>query len=157
MLDAGTRNRAGTAPWDRRDPARRRVASRSGVGPAPPPVIRTGTRCRAANGAWNMSPFCSGAGGAPWAINRTGTRCRAGAALGTCPRSCPVRDHAGPRDEAIRSASRKILLGGLVSLCEAVIHSIVFHTKTQRHKDDRVAGRQRRMRFLVAQDSASPT
>jgi len=27
------------------------------VGSAPSPVIRTGTRCRAADGAWNMSPF----------------------------------------------------------------------------------------------------
>ena len=49
-----------------------------------------------------------------------------------------------------------ILLCVLVSLCEAVTHCIVIHTKTQRHKDCRVAGRQRRMRFLVAQDSASP-
>ena len=41
-------------------PARRRVASGSRVRPAPSPVIRTGTRCRA------------------------------GAALGTCPYSCPT-------------------------------------------------------------------
>ena len=62
MLDAGTRNRAGAAPWDRRAPARHRVASRSGVEPASSPVIRTGTRSRAADGAWNMSPFMPGDG-----------------------------------------------------------------------------------------------
>ena len=37
-----------------------------------------------------------------------------GTALGTCPRSGPVRDHAGPRDEANRSESGMILLGVFV-------------------------------------------
>ena len=39
-----------------------RRRSRSGVGPAPSPVIRTGTRSRAGDGAWNMSPFVAGGG-----------------------------------------------------------------------------------------------
>ena len=49
-------------PWARRVAAGHRVASGCDPGPAPSAVIRTGTRCRAADGAWNRSPFFSGAG-----------------------------------------------------------------------------------------------
>ena len=41
------------------------------------PPVRPGTRCRAGDGAWNMSPFLSGAGPAPSPNVQTGTRCHA--------------------------------------------------------------------------------
>ena len=59
------------------------------------PPVRTGTRCRAADGAWNMSPFLYG--------------------VGQC----------GPRDAISRGLSRLVLLDGLAALCEVVIHPVV--------------------------------
>jgi len=58
-------------------------------------AVRTGTRCRAADGAWNMSPFLYG--------------------VGQC----------GPRDAISRGVSRLVLPGGLAALCELVIHPVV--------------------------------